>query len=231
MLSVIIPAHNEAALLPATLTALQRAVAALTLDCEVIVVDDASDDGTAVVARAHGAHVLQVAHRQIAATRNAGARIARGDALLFLDADTCVDAPVLAAALDALKRGAVGGGARVTMPEAGAWHVRLGEWGFGWIFRLARIAPGCFLFCTRPAFEATGGFDQRYYAGEDVAMSRALARKGRFVILREPVRTSARKLRTFTPWEHLRLMLRFILMRRRMLTSREHLDFWYRRRR
>lgn len=231
MLSVIIPAHNEAAQLPATLAALRQAAGALALDWEVIVVDDASEDGTAEVARVHGAQVLRVEHRQIAATRNAGAQAARGQALLFVDADTSVDAPVLAAAVAALEGGAVGGGARVTMPEAGAWHVRLGEWCFGWLFRFTGIAPGCFLFCTRAAFDAVGGFNQRYYAGEDVAMSRALARIGRFVILREAVRTSARKLQMFTPWEHLRLMLRFVLMRRRMLTSRRHLDFWYGRRR
>ncbi|MET0289005.1 MAG: glycosyltransferase [Pseudoxanthomonas sp.] len=231
MLSVVVPAHNEALLLPATLQALHVAADSLGLSWEVIVVDDGSDDGTAAVARAEGARVLQVAYRQIAATRNAGARVACGERLLFLDADTCVDATVLAAALRALDQGAIGGGARVTMPEVVAWHVRAGEWLFGWLFRLTRIAPGCFLFCTRAAFEGVGGFNQRYYAGEDVAMSRALARLGRFVILRASVRTSARKLQMFTPWEHAKLTLRFIWLRRRMLTSRTHLDFWYRRRR
>ena len=96
--------------------------------------------------------------------------------------------------------------------------------------RLGRIAPGCFIFCTRAAFEATGGFDERWYAGEDVAMSRALAKAGRFVLLREPVHTSARKLQTFSPGEHLVLMLRVALRGRRVLRSRDHLALWYERR-
>ncbi|MDQ2641553.1 MAG: glycosyltransferase, partial [Pseudomonadota bacterium] len=210
MLSVIVPAHDEAALIGATLDALQCAAGALRLDHEVIVVDDASTDATAAIAATRGAHVLQVAHRHIAATRNAGATVARGDRLLFLDADTLVDAPVLAAALAAMDRGAVGGGCSVRL----AGHVRWFERAFTamlmQVFRRVKIAPGCFLFCTRTAFDAVGGFDQRWYAGEDVAMSRALAAHGRFVILCEAVRTSDRKLRTFTPREHLRLLWRFL---------------------
>lgn len=102
---------------------------------------------------------------------------------------------------------------------------------FIWVFRVIRIAPGCFLFCTRTAFEAVGGFDEAYFAGEDVAMSRALGRHGRFVILRHAALTSARKLRTFTLFEHLRLMFRFALLGRRVLRSRHDLELWYGKRR
>lgn len=102
---------------------------------------------------------------------------------------------------------------------------------FGWIFRLSGIAPGCFLFCTRAAFASAGGFDTRYYAGEDVALSRSLARCGRFVILRQTVHTSDRKLRSFSKREHVGLLLRFLWRGRRMLQTRDALGFWYQRRR
>ena len=230
MISFIVPAHNEARLLGATLEALHAAAGALRLDGEVIVVDDDSSDGTAQVARAHGARVLQVRHRHIAATRNAGARAAGGDRLCFVDADTLVDAVVLRAALQALDDGAVGGGAAVRLQGPLAPHERLVEAWSIHLFRLTRIAPGCFVFCTREAFEAAGGFDEDYYAGEDVALSRALARQGRFVILREAVVTSSRKLRSHSIAEHFRLVGRFLLSGRRMLSSRRHLDFWYDRR-
>ena len=72
MLSVVVPAHNEARLLPATLQAIHAAAAAAGVPYELIVVDDASTDGTAEVARAHGALVVAVGLRQIAAVRNAG---------------------------------------------------------------------------------------------------------------------------------------------------------------
>lgn len=243
MISFIVPAHNEQRVIAATLRALQSAADALRAPgevdseagweagSEVIVVDDASTDRTAEIARSSGARVVRVEHRHIAATRNAGAAHARGDVLVFVDADTLIDAAVLGAAMEALRRGAIGGGAAVVLLGPLALHERalvvLSVIGF----RLSRIAPGCFVFCTRSAFEAVGGFDETYYAGEDVAISRALARHGRFVILREPVRTSARKLRTFSLPEHLRLMLRFVWRGRTLLKSRRDLDLWYGKRR
>jgi glycosyltransferase involved in cell wall biosynthesis len=231
MLSFIIPAHDEAALIGATLAALQESARALALEHEIIVVDDASTDATAAIAHAAGARVVRVAHRQIAATRNAGAAVAGGERLLFVDADTHVDARVLAAAIAAMERGVVGGGSALRL----FGDVRRGERWFVallmHVFRWTRIAPGCFVFCTRDAFDAVGGFDQRWYAGEDVAMSRALARHGPFVILREAVWTSNRKLRTFGVPDHLRLMLQFARRGRGMLRSREHLALWYDKRR
>ena len=231
MISFIVPAHDEAALIGATLAALRAAAQALALDHELVVVDDASTDGTADIATRHGARVVAVAHRHIAAARNAGARAARGEVLVFVDADTRVDAAVIAAALAALRRGAVGGGATVRLQGAVAPHERLATAAFAWAFRATGIAPGCFIFCTRAAFAAVGGFDERYFAAEDVVLSRALARQGRFVILREPVHTSDRKLRTFGVLEHFRLVWRFALRGRGILRSREHLALWYGERR
>ena len=229
--SFVIPAHDEAALLGDTLAALQAAADQLQLNYEVVVVDDASTDGTADIARRAGARVLQVSHRHIAATRNAGAGIATGARLVFVDADTRVDATVLSAAVAAMDAGAVGGGCAVRL----AGKVRLTERWFTalvmQVFRITRIAPGCFIFCTREAFDRAGGFDESLYAAEDVAMSRALARQGRFVILREAVWTSDRKLRTFSVADHLRLMLQVAFRGRRVLRSREHLGLWYDKRR
>ena len=229
--SFVIPAHDEAALLGDTLAALKAAADQLQLDYEVVVVDDASTDDTADIARRAGARVLQVSHRHIAATRNAGAGIAAGARLVFVDADTRVDATVLSAAVAAMDAGAVGGGCAVRL----AGKVRLTERWFTalvmQVFRITRIAPGCFIFCTREAFDRVGGFDESLYAAEDVAMSRALARQGRFVILREAVWTSDRKLRTFSVADHLRLMLQVAFRGRRALRSREHLGLWYDKRR
>ncbi|WP_166212873.1 glycosyltransferase [Cognatiluteimonas telluris] len=232
MLSLIVPAHDEAALLGPTLDALRRAASALPIAHELIVVDDASTDATAHIAHAHGARVSRIARRHIAAARNAGALAARGERLLFVDADTHVDAAVLAAAMAALDAGAVGGGAAVRLHgERVRWLERACTRLLMVAFRWTTIAPGCFVFCTRAAFDAVGGFDERWYAGEDVAMSRALAAHGRFVILRESVLTSDRKLRTFSLLDHLRLALRLLVRGRRVLRSRHALGLWYARRR
>jgi glycosyltransferase involved in cell wall biosynthesis len=223
-LSFIVPAHDEAPLIGACLRAIEAAAGGHPH--EIVVVDDASTDATADIARALGAQVLPVAHRQIAATRNAGAGAARGEVLLFVDADTRVTRDVVDAAMAALARGALGGGCAVRFDEA-RWHERAFTALVMRAFRLTGIAPGCFLFCTRAAFEAAGGFDERLYAAEDVALSRALARVGRFAILREQVTTSDRKLRTFGLPAHLGLALRLLLRGRRVLESREHLGLWY----
>lgn len=231
VISFIVPAHDEAALIGDTLASLHVAAQALRLDCETLVVADACSDATAEIARRHGAQVLEVELRHIAAVRNAGAAASHGRHLLFVDADTRVNTPLLAAALRALGTGAVGGGAQVRLLGDVAWYERLAQALFGWLFRCTGIAPGCFLFCTRSAFVAAGGFDERYYAGEDVALSRALARQGRFVILREPVHTSDRKLRSFSKREHLGLLLQLLRRGRGMLRSRDALGFWYGQRR
>jgi glycosyltransferase involved in cell wall biosynthesis len=74
MISFVIPAHNEAALIGRTLAAVHESTRQLAEPSEVIVVDDASTDGTGEIARGHGARVVPVHFRRIAATRNAGGR-------------------------------------------------------------------------------------------------------------------------------------------------------------
>ena len=113
MLSFIVPAYNEEALIEATVKQLQFSAEALGRDYEIIVANDASTDETANVAEAAGARVVNVDNRQIAATRNAGAADANGDVFIFVDADTLVPAATLRAALRALDNGAIGGGATI----------------------------------------------------------------------------------------------------------------------
>lgn len=226
-LSVIVPAHNEEALIRATLASIHAAARQCGLDVELIVVDDSSTDATAAIAAASGATVVRVASRHIAAARNAGARASSGEALVFVDADTTIDADVLRGALDALRGGAVGGGARVRFDEPVPAYARvllaLTQW---WFARL-KIAAGCCVFCTRSAYELVGGFDERVFAAEEVIFSRALRRHGRVVILKAPVTTSARKLRTHTAREMLRQLMPLALRGRKGLRTRRHLDLWY----
>lgn len=85
--SVVIPVYNAAGYLRACLENLRCSLAA-PLEC--IVVDDGSTDESAAVAREFGAKVISLPHRGPAVARNLGAGIAKGEILLFLDADVCV---------------------------------------------------------------------------------------------------------------------------------------------
>src|ERR1700691_3263574 len=105
MISFVIPAYNEELLLGQTLRAITDAAGAMGEPFEVIVADDASTDRTAAIAQEHAARVVSCGHRQIAATRNAGARAASGEMLLFVDADTTVTQAVIRAAIAAMRKG------------------------------------------------------------------------------------------------------------------------------
>lgn len=227
MISFIVPAYNEERYLARTLAALHEAARALGEPYEIVVADDASSDGTADLALRHGARLVRVSHRQISATRNAGARQARGDRFVFVDADTVVDHAVVAAAVRALAAGAVGGGSAVRFDGAVPLWARLLLPVLTRLFQNARLAAGCFLFCTRDAFTTVGGFDETLYASEEITMSQALGRHGRFVVLREEVVTSARKLRSYTGREHLRVLVQLIVRGPGMVRRREGLELWY----
>ena len=227
MLSVIIPAHNEERELPATLEALTSALREVGVEHELIVVDDASTDATATIAAAAGARVERVSVRHIAAARNAGARVAVGDRLLFVDADTLVPTASLRSALAALDDGAVGGGAEVRWAPPVPLHGHLYLWTFNLVWRRLGHAAGCFIFCTRSAFEAVGGFDESYYASEEVWLSKALRERGRFVIVRDPVRTSARKVRMNSALGMFWTAMRLLVGGPTAWQRREGLELWY----
>jgi glycosyltransferase involved in cell wall biosynthesis len=231
LISFIIPAFNEERLVGNTVQCIHAAVRTLGIPYEVIVVDDASSDQTAAIAAQHGARVISVAHRQIAATRNAGARAALGDLLVFVDADTSVNESVVAAAIQAWRRGAVGGGAAVQFDGPLPLYAHLLLPLVVWIYRLARLASGCFLFCTRQAFAATGGFDESLFGAEELAMSQALKRQGRFVVLRAVVTTSGRKLRAYSAWEILIILARLSFRGWRGVQNRRGMELWYGERR
>jgi len=92
--SIIIPAFNEENYLARTLDHINQAASYLRgkedRSVEVIVVDNNSDDQTANLARASGATVLSESDHNISKVRNAGARAANGDILVFIDADTLI---------------------------------------------------------------------------------------------------------------------------------------------
>lgn len=230
MLSFVVPAHNEERLLPLTLASIRQACEAQVWPYEVVVVSDACSDATAEVARQAGARVLEVDYRHIARTRNAGAAAAEGQYLFFIDADTQIDSRYLLQALNAMRAGAVGGGARFRFDGELPAFARPLMLLLDWICRLFQVAGGCCLFCRREAFEAVGGFDSTLFAGEELQLARQLKRVGRFRVIEATVLTSGRKIRDYSARELLGVIWGVLRKGRQALKNRDGLDLWYRRR-
>jgi glycosyltransferase involved in cell wall biosynthesis len=171
-LSVIIPAVNEERFIGETLGRLAEAVRHLQSGhpcaVQVIVVDNASEDQTAAVARGLGATVVPEANRNIARARNTGARTAEGEVLFFLDADTLVPPPVLSRVARVMSNPlCLGGGVDVQhLPSRPSVRLYLGLWRL--VGRLGGMAQGAAQFWRCEPFFQQGGYDETIYMGEDV---------------------------------------------------------------
>jgi glycosyltransferase involved in cell wall biosynthesis len=227
MISFIVPAYNEEHELSGTLSAIRQAASDATQPYEVIVVDDASTDATPEIASAAGAKVVPINRRHIAAARNAGARSSQGEYLFFVDADTRINRAHVSGGIAALQGGNVGGGARVAMDGFVPFWGRMLLRGFSSVYFGLNLGAGAFLFTTRRNFDLIGGFDEQYFAGEEVYFSIQLKKLGGFKVLREPVVTSGRKLRMHPAKDFLRKFFGVIFRGSRGVRSRAKLSLWY----
>lgn len=227
MISFIVPAYNEEHELAATLSAIRAAADGAAQPYEIIVVDDASSDATPEIASSAGAKVIPINRRQIAASRNAGGRAAQGKYLLFVDADTRIHQTHVSGAIDALETGSSGGSAWVAMDGLVPIWGRMLWRGLSVIYFGLNLGAGAFLFTTRRNFDVVGGFDEQYFAGEEVYFSMELKKLGGFKVLREPVVTSGRKLRMYPAKHFLRKFFGVIVRGRRGVRSRANLSLWY----
>lgn len=206
-LSIVIPVLNEADGLPGLLDELHSMQRRGT---EVIVVDGGSTDGTVAAAARAGVRICRTPAGR-ALQMNAGARVARGDVLLFLHADTspppCADQLIVAA----LARGARVWG-RFDVKIAGRSRMlRVVAWLMNLRSRFTGIATGDQgIFVTREAFAAVNGFPEQPLM-EDIEISRRLHRRSRPVCLTEMATTSGRRWDRHGVWRTIFLMWRIRL--------------------
>jgi glycosyltransferase involved in cell wall biosynthesis len=119
---IVLPCLDEAAALP-------RVLASLPAGWPVLVVDNGSSDGTAEVARAHGARVVAEPRRGYGAAVHTGLEHARAELVAVLDGDGSLDAGALPAMADAVASGRadLAAGRRVPEPGSWPWHARAGN--------------------------------------------------------------------------------------------------------
>jgi GT2 family glycosyltransferase len=162
LLSIIIPTRNEAHNIAACLSPF--AAAAQAGQCERIVVDNDSSDGTADLARAAGAAVYRQGPER-SAQRNRGVREARGEYVFFLDADMRVPDATLREILELLVAPDAPDGLYIPEIRAGR-----GWWGRVRNFERSFYNGTCIdalRVMRRETLLAAGGYDEALYAGED----------------------------------------------------------------
>ena len=229
-LSFVIPAHNEEALIGETLEAILGSVARATglprerlwlpdTACEVVVADDASDDGTAAIvsryAASAGVRMVRCVAGTCAAARNAGVAVSAGQVLCFVDADTIVPEEMAERVLQLHERD----GMRLVLyrlvsREAGlrAW-LWWSFWGLARRLPLARAKsmPAC-MSCDRAHYDAYGPFTETWLIAEEWPLTRAAYRYHRRQFLydrRLCARTSSRRME-LQPFGYLRTFLKWV---------------------
>jgi len=184
----VIPALDEADQIAPAIASADAA------ETEIIVVDGGSRDGTPERAAEAGAQVVASAPGR-ARQLETGARLAKGDTILFLHADTRLPRGWQAAARAALADPVVVGGAFRLRFETRSQALRLIEWGVRLRVALLRLPYGDqALFVRRSVLEALGGVPQAPIM-EDLDLVHALKRRGRLACLPLAVTTSARRYR------------------------------------
>ena len=196
-LSVVVPAHNEEATLPATLEALARQD--FRGRYEVLVVDNASTDDTAAVAARWGAQVVREPRLGVCAARQAGTTAARGEIVVSTDADT-VQPPGWLSRIDARLGGDVAAVAGPCRYLDAPWWARVFPplW-FAVIAAVHRLTGRVlYLTATNVAFRREGfpGYDTSLtQGGDEVDLLRRLRSRGPVVWdAGNPVHTSSRRM-------------------------------------
>lgn len=160
-------------------------------DCEIIVVDGGSSDGTA--AAAGGADRVVIAPRGRAQQQNAGAGIASGDVLLFLHADCRLKPGALESIRHALADERCVGGCFRQSIESPRLKYRLVERGNALRVKLCKWAYGDQgIFVRRAMFQQIGAFPELALM-EDLFLMKKLKRAGRVVLLDAEINVSPRR--------------------------------------
>ena len=201
--SVIIPARDEARNLPECHAALIRAAHGHSI--ETIVVINRCTDETESIAHSLGCKIVREDAKNLAQIRNAGARIATGEFIMTIDADSIVSDRTFDLVKTTMESGGSVGGAVMILPERYSLGILLTALCLVPYTLIYGISGGLF-FCRRSDFEAIGGFDERLVSIEDIDFAKRLKRHGKLsgrkfkILWRVPIITSCRKFDRLGDW-------------------------------
>lgn len=197
-ISIVIPSRSEGETLLACIEGASR----LAGVSDIVVAAHGESEATRARATSRSrVRWIECRHASRGCQLNRGTRLARGDVLLFLHADSSLPADATARIRTALVKGNVVGGAFRLAFDARHPALNLLERLSG-LGITASFLGDQGIFCRRETFDALGGFLE-LRAFEDVEFMKRLARKGRLARLDSRVRTSARRFAARGPWRQL----------------------------
>jgi glycosyltransferase involved in cell wall biosynthesis len=178
--SVIVPTLNEEKYIEATLLSIRNQD--YKGKYEIIVVDSNSKDRTVEIARKYADKVIVTKRKGVSVGRNIGAKVAKGEILLFVDADTVLSPNVISKVVKHLRRRKVVG---VVIPilcdNLKDWFISiLGEISYYALSKinLHPLRATCF-GCKKKAFFKVGCFDERLHLAEDIELGSRLKKIGK----------------------------------------------------
>ena len=209
-ISIVIPTLNEEKYIETTLKSLKNQN--YLGKYEIIVADGKSTDKTVSIARKYDTTIVIVEKPGASAGRNAGARVATGKILIFLDADTILIPNALKEVDKAFKNGIALVGI-FTLPLDYSFGSLVAHWVINSVsVKSAKygkaLMPGFFMSCRRDVFDKEGGFNETLKAGEDMDLSLRLSKRGKARVLDTTIAfTSVRRLKK---WGQLYFMYRYL---------------------
>ena len=204
-LSLVIPAHNEAAFLTGCLEAAAAATDQTGGGVETIVVLNRCTDATEEIARRHGCVIVREDAKNLSIIRNAGVAAACGEIVVTCDADSRMHPRSFIEILRRLETGKVVGGGALVLPERSSAGIIASGISILPYLAFTGVSFGLFWFYKRD-FDAIGGFDERFVSVEDVDFAHRLKAHGRRTgrrwgtLASTPLVTSCRKFDQFGDW-------------------------------
>ncbi len=203
--SILVPARNEEAFLPACLESIRAAATHCPDEVEVIVALNRCTDRTEEIAQTLGAVLVRDDSRNLARIRNVAARAAQGEIIVTIDADSRMSDNMLTEVDRLLTTGKYVGGGVSVWPQRWSLGIAASAVMLSVVMLWHRVSGGMF-WCLRKDFEAMGGFDERWVSAEDMDFAKRLKAYGRQqgkrfkTILRAHIVTSCRKFDQFGDW-------------------------------
>jgi glycosyltransferase involved in cell wall biosynthesis len=234
MYSFVIPAYNEEDYLGETIDKINYILKLVNSEIkyEIIVCDNASTDKTPEIAKAKQCHLVNCSERSISKTRNTGAKVAKGDWIIFLDADSYPSEDLIREIITYEKSDKyIGFGACVKVIGGKKWF-RFALESKNWSMKKFNWCLGGFICCKKDAYNDIGGFDENIYAFEEEYFIKKLKTKSnkldmRFKVLESCFYTSGRKSESLTFVGFFKLTVNIWFNKKQTIRSRDKMKYWY----